>query len=434
MSKNKSQNKGKKGYSTSKSVLTTLLLTGVICTSALSAQVQAFANPLDDYYNNQSTTVTEPTYYANTGVYFSDLQSSKDHWAYDTIMKLANEGIIKGYTEDGVTAFKANKDISRAEYLKLVMSSTQDGKQYTQGNSAYWFSPVLADARDKGVILTVDNWQETNEFMNKPITRYEMAKVLTRADTSILGTANVSTSGVENIIRDYDNIPSSDKPYVEQAYMRGLLTGRSDGSYDGTNTTKRGESAVSIDRLINKSERLEVDTTKPLPELPKPEILTNRNTNNVYSDKQRRTLSVEYAEPLCLETIKSTRVYQENGKYYVSIDLAELPKVDGVELKWQPVVSVYSKDNTILYDLMSNKSFGNTGHQVYELTGVTQKDVQNGATIQISCQVASNETTGGTIYLKVGSRIPNTLIRSEESQKDNTTSTLDTSAIFAGWK
>ena len=47
---------------------------------------------------------------------FSDL--SEEHWAYENITKLVDEGVINGYP-DGT--YRPESTVSRAEFLKLIM-------------------------------------------------------------------------------------------------------------------------------------------------------------------------------------------------------------------------------------------------------------------------------------------------------------------------
>ena len=75
---------------------------------------------------------------------FSDLKST--HWAYNDIMNLANDGIINGY-KDGT--YKPEKNVTRGEFLKLIMTSLYDGNGYFEVNNfnfGHWAMPYAIEA------------------------------------------------------------------------------------------------------------------------------------------------------------------------------------------------------------------------------------------------------------------------------------------------
>ena len=51
-------------------------------------------------------------------VEFSDV--SKEHWAYEYINKLSNDGVINGF-EDG--SFRPSETLTKAQFIKLMVSS-----------------------------------------------------------------------------------------------------------------------------------------------------------------------------------------------------------------------------------------------------------------------------------------------------------------------
>lgn len=106
---------------------------------------------------------------------FSDLDES--YWAYDSIQKLVEAGIILGYP-DGT--FKPDGDITRAELVKIVnlvfdFTQKQETTSLTDVKSDDWFYDNVLIAQHAAYIIGYpDNTFRPNGF----ITRQELCKVL----------------------------------------------------------------------------------------------------------------------------------------------------------------------------------------------------------------------------------------------------------------
>jgi hypothetical protein len=187
-----------------------------------------------------------------------------NHWGKTAINKLVSLKGINGYP-DG--SFKPDQTITKAEFITVAVRSALDGKVDPQIGS-HWASGIFSTARDKGVLLRndfpTDKWDE-------PITRYEMAYVMVRITEYIKDESKVSTTGVENIMEDYATVAQEKgyKYYVEQAFMKGLVTGmNANGLFNGEANGTRAEAATMAVRMLDKSERKAVNTDK--------EIVSNR--------------------------------------------------------------------------------------------------------------------------------------------------------------
>lgn len=187
-----------------------------------------------------------------------ELSDIGDHWGKGYITKLVNLKGINGYP-DG--SFKPNQTITKAEFITVAVRSALDGKVDPQVGD-HWASGVFSSARNAGVLLRNDF--PVSEW-NEPITRYEMAYVMVRITEQINSENKVSTSGVENIMEDYAKVSQETnyKYYVEQAFMKGLVTGmNANGLYNGEANGTRAEAATMVVRMLDKSERKAVDTGK----------------------------------------------------------------------------------------------------------------------------------------------------------------------------
>lgn len=188
-----------------------------------------------------------------------NLPDIQKHWGKEYISYLVNKGAIAGYP-DGT--FKPDQTISKAEFVKIAVSSAQNGKFTVADKGEHWASGVFRDAQTKFILRR--NEMPESEW-NEPINRYEMAMVMVRITENILKENAVSTSGVANIMADYQEVSkhSEYQYYVEQAYMKGLITGMDkQGTFGGSKTGTRAEAATMVTRMLEQSKREKVDTSK----------------------------------------------------------------------------------------------------------------------------------------------------------------------------
>ncbi len=128
--------------------------------------------------------------------------------------------------------------------------------------------------------------------------------------------------------------------------------------------------------------------------------------------------------------MKSVKVYEEGGKYYVSADLADLPS----GFYWQPGFDVMKSDATYITTGFVNDIVGDTGKVVYELTGVTKAHIQAGADVRFSAEVITENVMSGSVIMAVDSSM-SSKVYSVCSQGNNSEwINFNTSTIFAGWK
>jgi hypothetical protein len=148
---------------------------------------------------------------------FKDLIDT--YWAYDAIYKAVNEGYVSGY-DDG--SFKPEKDITRAEFLKMVTVAF-GFKPRVPANNEVWYAPYLEVAA-KEFILRDQNIR--NARWNDPITRKEMAEFCVQALKLNEGMDAMQT-----------------------AINKGILQGTENGS-EPYRTSTRAQSVTVIERTL----------------------------------------------------------------------------------------------------------------------------------------------------------------------------------------
>ena len=171
---------------------------------------------------------------------FTDVPQS--HWAYKDIMSAADLGHVKGV---GQNEYAPSGNLTTAAFLAMMgRSMYNDGKAET---STWW--EIYYDSALKNGIIMSNEYTKTADAMNKTITRNEMARILVRIDTIIIG--NPAATNVDNSkITDYATIPTAYQPYVSQAYAKNLLQGDANGNFNGTESLDRAAAATVMMRLV----------------------------------------------------------------------------------------------------------------------------------------------------------------------------------------
>lgn len=112
---------------------------------------------------------------------FADVDT--DHEYFDAIYFLHNTGVIDGYTKPGsqVKEYKAENNINRAEFLKLVMEGTGVATNATYDpcfpdvTADAWFTTYVCQAKTSGM---VNGYPDGNFKPDQPITEIEAIKIL----------------------------------------------------------------------------------------------------------------------------------------------------------------------------------------------------------------------------------------------------------------
>jgi len=203
-------------------------------------------------YSNLSITDINNKNASNLSNMSINLTDIAEHWGKENIEYLIKKGGISGYP-DGT--FKPDKTISKSEFLKIALLSVTNEK-YSPETNSHWATNIFDHAFSLKILneneMPVDSWDE-------PINRYDMTMIMVRIIENILFESKTDIIGVENIIKDYDIVKKQEeyKYYVEQSFMKGLITGKdTQGTFDGESSGTRAEASTMITRMLEASKRV----------------------------------------------------------------------------------------------------------------------------------------------------------------------------------
>ena len=193
---------------------------------------------------------------------YSDVNQSA--WYASYVNKISELNAFSGY-EDGT--FRPDNQITQEEFIKTVVclicgelneSNAPTVKNTWNSKWSSWAIPYLDKAFELGLITEQDTMFK---LVGIPCNRGEMAKVITRAVEYLKEEPVADTSTYIAKLNDYDRMKEEYKPYVLQAYAKGILSGYDDGTFRDDGLLTRAEASSVLVRLIDKSERVNADET-----------------------------------------------------------------------------------------------------------------------------------------------------------------------------
>jgi hypothetical protein len=233
---------------------------------------------------------------------FKDIKNTEWHFVY--IDKLTKMGAIAGLPNG---TFAPAKDISRAEFVKIIVATTI---RKQQPGEKHWAENYIKKAEETGLLFPDEFKLDT---LNKPIMRQEMAKILSRCmDFVLKEDILLDTTQYTDKITDWATTCKVCKPDIAQCYGKGIITGMLDGSFAGKKATTRAEATTMIVRLIDKSYRY-----KLVGDIPFTPIV------DVAADGR---MKIAKAQQYMNQTLDSLEFYKENDKYYVKGSFPQLPE------------------------------------------------------------------------------------------------------------
>ncbi len=194
-----------------------------------------------------TTTPTTPTTPdVDSNVRFIDLGNHA--WAADAINALADEGIIKGTSEN---TFSPAANITRADFAILLVRAfklaSESEENFADVSSSDYFAKELAIARNTGLVNGIGE----NKFAPRNnITRQDMMVIVYRA---LVGMNKLNVGdGVLDVPQasDYDKVADYAKDSVAALVNAKLVNGKNALIYPTANTT-RAEVAVLIQRILD---------------------------------------------------------------------------------------------------------------------------------------------------------------------------------------
>lgn len=184
---------------------------------------------------------------------FSDI--GEDHWAYESIMKMSERGIINGF-EDGT--FRPDAQITRAQFAKMMIrtlnlnTSKPSKASFEDVAKNHWAYGYVEGSKFymTGYIISDKNYFKPDD----PSVREDLAVALVKA----LGhSATENSLTVLRNFEDQDEISPNLKSYMAKAVEIGLFTGEEmDGKkyLNPMSPISRAETATLLARLIKDTE------------------------------------------------------------------------------------------------------------------------------------------------------------------------------------
>lgn len=178
---------------------------------------------------------------------FSD---SKEHWGADFIAHLYNKGIVKGYNEN---EFKPDKEISRAEFLKIVLMAAgvatpatvqAEEIEFVDMKADDWFATYVETAVQMGIVEGYKDKKGRKTFKpNANISRAEAVKIL-------VVTFNLSVDALPDA--GFPDVPTGSwfSPYVNRVFMDGIVSGYANGKFGPNDNLTRAQAAKIVSLLV----------------------------------------------------------------------------------------------------------------------------------------------------------------------------------------
>lgn len=202
---------------------------------------------------------------AEAATTFPDVK--QEDWFYSNVQQLVQLNMVNG-KDDGL--FHPNDIIKRGEFIKMLMIAGEYLYSTTPSKGIHWAENYWNALNEYGVLEVVEtnsnNVQSSYPLiplkfaeLEKPISRYEMAFLINRIVYVVyyenqMTLAN-ENDGFANHIADYNTMNAAYRGSVEQVFMKGILTGYADSSFQGDNQLTRAEATTVILRLLSSSNR-----------------------------------------------------------------------------------------------------------------------------------------------------------------------------------
>ena len=190
---------------------------------------------------------------------FTDVKESD--WFYPYVMELSRRGMVNGV---GGGKFNPQGTVTAAEFFALAVRLVMPERVNMASAQEYWAYPYY-DTLVKAAMINTGTWGRSPELWtpsssyNKPyglkheILRRHMAELL-HSLANYMGEELTILPDIEN------NIPDSPKLSRQAlwAYSAGIITGKTDGSFDPQGVMTRAEMCAVFCRLMEYTPRVQV--------------------------------------------------------------------------------------------------------------------------------------------------------------------------------
>ena len=172
--------------------------------------------------------------------FFSDIEN---HWAKDSILEMA----VLGYAKGSNGLFRPNDNISRAEFVSLMVRALilkgESAAKFTDVKTSDWFYKDIAIAAENGY---VKGYNDGTFKPNSPITRQEIASII----GSLIADEEINTKEALSIFND--EIAEWAKVSVAKTVKAEIIKGLPGNIFAGGQNTTRAEATVMLLRYLNK--------------------------------------------------------------------------------------------------------------------------------------------------------------------------------------
>lgn len=169
---------------------------------------------------------------------FEDIGS---HWAKDYINSMYAAGIINGVTE---TTFVPDGKVTKGQFATLIVNAL--GLPVDEPKDNEHWAAVYASAADKSGLIDENIAFTTSDDLDAPITREEMASMVTRAAKY----KNITVPEHQlAAMSDFETIADWAKGDVNDAVILGIISGFEDGTFRPKETATRAQAAVMLFKL-----------------------------------------------------------------------------------------------------------------------------------------------------------------------------------------
>lgn len=168
------------------------------------------------------------------------------NWAYPSISRLFELGIVNGYSE---SEFMPQANVKREEFVKMILCASgindfESQNYFSDVDANEWYSPYINTAYKKGIIKGIGN----NDFgIGNSITRQDMALIIYNVIKDNPGFEY--KSGGE--FADADLIDDYAKEAVDALGGLKIINGIGDDCFAPKQNATRAETAVIIDRALS---------------------------------------------------------------------------------------------------------------------------------------------------------------------------------------
>lgn len=181
----------------------------------------------------------------------------KSHGFYTAITDCAERGIIGGYS-DG--KFQPARTVIRSSFAVMLSRAFYAGDVAKYSTDQYLsqgtFMPNFIALRENGILDGI-SWADSiadGSVRAQVINRYEMAQLMTNImKQNGFAASSAEKSAVIPQITDYGSIPAAYQDAVANVYALGIITGYSDGSFNGEGSMTRGQACVVIYRMMQRA-------------------------------------------------------------------------------------------------------------------------------------------------------------------------------------